>query len=478
MKTRLLLSAVSLLLALFVYFVPNQGFASSADDWSYLFQARLFASGHLYAEDPLYDKANPLQRYVGTNCITDYQGRRFSKYPPGWPLLLAMGSLVGAEWLVAPLLGALLVFLVLTHVERRVGREWVPRGWLLLALCAFFIYTLQSFRSHTATMLGLFAAFLLYEGGKRKAAGGGGRKAEGPELGASDGWAIVAGGALVGYTALIRYVDWIPLALWIVWDLLRRRRFAHLVLFALAFGVVASGNLLYDALLTGSPFVTPTALGIGVGPHDRLAVSWRGFPVTAIRLAGVVYAFPPVIALALVTRRDWRRSPFKVHATLFLMCAALYFFYVAAIGGPGPRYFSAYFPFLVVLAVDAWRSVKAGYGVAWRRLWRYALVAQALASVVFAGVEIRRVYQREDLARTVSRLGPGTKIVVLKGGPRGETWADFTRNPPRLSSAETLYFGVGDGVGLDRLIERFPGRRVLAYEYPGIIRPYRARNGP
>ena len=63
-RTSLLLSAFSLLLALFVYFVPNERFPNSADDWSYLLQARLFASGHVYAEDALYDRAHPLQRYV------------------------------------------------------------------------------------------------------------------------------------------------------------------------------------------------------------------------------------------------------------------------------------------------------------------------------------------------------------------------------------------------------------------------------
>lgn len=459
-STRLLLAAVSLLLALFVYFVPNERFPNSADDWSYLLQARIFASGHLYAEDALYDRAHPLQRYLGTNCVTDYQGRRFSKYPPGWPLLLAAGSALGAEWLVAPLLGALLVFLVLGHVERRVGGEWVKPAWLLLALCAFFTYTLQSFRSHTAAMVCLFGAFLIYESAKRSTAS----RRNGADLAK-----LFASGALVGYVALVRYVDWIPLALWITWDLVRRRRVAGVALFAVAFALLASGNLLYDALLSGHPFATPTALNDPLGPHDHLVVSWRGFEVTGVRLAALFYAFPP--AMVLLSRRYWRRSQLNVNAALFLMSVGVYFFYVAAIGGPGPRYLAAYFPFLVVATVDAWRSMHLQDAGRARRLWRYAIVAQILCSIVFAGIEIRRVYGRTDLARAVERLEPGRKIVILKTGPRGETWADFTRNPPVLSSADVLYFGWGDGVGLDRLVERFPGRRVFVYEYPGVISP-------
>jgi hypothetical protein len=466
-RRRLLLSAFSLLLAVFVYFVPNQRFPNSADDWSYLLQARLFASGHLYAEDALYDKAHPLQRYIGTNCVTDYQGLRFSKYPPGWPLVLAAGSAVGAEWLVGPLLGALLVFLMLGNVERRVGAEWVKPAWLLLALCAFFTYTFQSFRSHTATMLCLFGAFLVYDGGER-----------GTEWRA---WRAFASGALIGYASLVRYVDWIPLAIWIGYDLLRQapqrgcrvgnpaRRVAHVALFASGFALLASGNLLYDALLSGNPLATPTALNGGLGPHDHLVVSWRGFVVTAVRLGAVLYAFPA--ATVLLTRRYWQRSQLRVNGALFLMSTAIYFFYVAAIGGPGPRYLASYFPFLVVATVDAWRRLHLENAARARRLWRYAIVGQIVCSIVFAGIEIRRVYERKDLERSVERLEPGPKIVLLKTGPRGETWADFTRNPTTLSSADVLYFGWGDGVGLDRLIEWFPGRRVFVYEYPSVIYP-------
>ncbi len=460
--TRLLLSALSLLLAVFVYFVPNERFPNSADDWSYLLQARLFASGHLYAEDALYDKAHPLNRYIGTNCVTDDHGRRFSKYPPGWPLLLAGGSALGAEWLVGPLLGALLVFLVLLDVERRVGGEWVKPAWLLLTLCAFFTYTLQSFRSHTATMLCLFAAFLVYDSVR-------------PGTERQANWRVFVSGALIGYASLIRYVDWIPLALWIAYDLLRRRRVAHIALISAGFALLAGGNLLYDALLSGNPFATPTALNSALGPHDHLVVSWRGFVVTGVRLGAVLYAFPPV--LVLLTRRYWQESPLKVNGALFLMSVGVYFFYVAAIGGPGPRYLAAYFPFLVVATVDAWRSMHVEDAGRARRLWRYAIAAQILCSIVFAGIEIRRVYERKDLARAVERLAPGKKIILLKTGPRGETWADSTRNPAALSSAEVLYFGWGDGVGLDPLIERFPGRRVFVYEYPGVIYPRRARVG-
>ena len=48
---RLLPSAIFLIAALLVYFVLARQFPMSGDDYSYLYQARLFASGKMYAED-------------------------------------------------------------------------------------------------------------------------------------------------------------------------------------------------------------------------------------------------------------------------------------------------------------------------------------------------------------------------------------------------------------------------------------------
>src|SRR5690242_17487474 len=103
--TILLLSTLSLLQSLLVCFVLTRRFPSSGDEHSYLFQARLFASGQMYAVDSLYDRDHPLNRYVAAACVTDFHGKRFSEYQPGWPMILALGVATGLEWFVAPLLG-------------------------------------------------------------------------------------------------------------------------------------------------------------------------------------------------------------------------------------------------------------------------------------------------------------------------------------------------------------------------------------
>src|SRR5260370_16986487 len=65
-KKKFLFSLVLFLEALVIAFVLMQRFPPSGDDYSYLYQAKLFASGKMYAEDPLYDEANPLNDCVAT----------------------------------------------------------------------------------------------------------------------------------------------------------------------------------------------------------------------------------------------------------------------------------------------------------------------------------------------------------------------------------------------------------------------------
>lgn len=459
---RLLPSAIFLVAALLVYFVLDRQFPMSGDDYSYLYQARLFASGKLYAEDPLYDRDLPFYDCLATYCFRDDQGHRFSQYPPGWRALLAVGVKLGIPWLVDPLLGAVLVFLMLTYTERQIGKKLVRVTCLLLLLCFFLCYYAASFRAHIATAVCVFIAFLLYDSSERHP--------QRPKL-----W-LFAAGAFLGYSAMIRYLDWIPLALWIGVSLLRRRRLSDVMLFGIGFGLLASGNLVCDALLSGDPFQTPVMLHHSSGIGDRLTVSWTGFVATMVRVANLLWAFPPVLLLVVLWRYQ-ASSKIKMYVALFLMNIAIYFFYPTAIGGPGPRYFLAYFPFLVLAVVDLTDGICHDSSPFARRFWKFAIICLVMCSVVFAAEEAYTMYWRRDLERMAQRLGSGKKIFLLKTGTYRTAAGDLTRNPPVLSSANTLYFKWCDEPERDALLKRFPGRAIFVYEYPGRLYPYNLKRG-
>ena len=76
------------------------------DEHAYLFQAKVFADGKVVAASP------PFARPFQVPFVIDRDGRRFSKYPPGFSFLLALGVLVGLPWIVNALCGALVLVAV------------------------------------------------------------------------------------------------------------------------------------------------------------------------------------------------------------------------------------------------------------------------------------------------------------------------------------------------------------------------------
>jgi hypothetical protein len=76
------------------------------DELAYLYQARVFAGGQVVVDTP-QPSGSFWQPFV-----VDYEGKRFSKYAPGWSGLLALGVLMGAPWWVNAAFAALTVALV------------------------------------------------------------------------------------------------------------------------------------------------------------------------------------------------------------------------------------------------------------------------------------------------------------------------------------------------------------------------------
>ncbi len=89
------------------------------DEFAYLYQARMFARGDLYIDTP-----RPLATYWQPFLVDlDHNGdgireRRFGKYTPGWPMVLAVGELLNASWMLNAWLAMLTIALVY-----RLGRE-------------------------------------------------------------------------------------------------------------------------------------------------------------------------------------------------------------------------------------------------------------------------------------------------------------------------------------------------------------------
>lgn len=75
------------------------------DEYSYVLQARIFASGHWTAPPPPVPSAFQQPHVLSTPRVA-------SKYPPGHALALALGALLGAPWLAVLVLGGITATLI------------------------------------------------------------------------------------------------------------------------------------------------------------------------------------------------------------------------------------------------------------------------------------------------------------------------------------------------------------------------------
>lgn len=125
------------------------------DEVAYLFQARIFARGHIVA-----DIEDPVNAYWQPFVISQQDtGNRFSKYTPGWSAVLAIGERMGQTWVINAFFSALTVAVVY-----RLGREvyTVDVGLIASALVAFSPMALllnASLMSHTSALF-FFTMFM------------------------------------------------------------------------------------------------------------------------------------------------------------------------------------------------------------------------------------------------------------------------------------------------------------------------------
>src|SRR5262245_3142821 len=179
------------------------------DEHANLFQAEVFADGRTSVGVPREPDSFFIPFVVNTGA-----GKRFGKYPPGYPLLLALGAAIGQPWLInslAAALGILGVYLL--------GRDLFDRDTGLLAgalgaVSPMFVLLSGTLLAHATsiTALTLFAwAFVRTR-----------RPSEpSPVLFA------LGAGALLGWAAIIR--PWtalavaLPFGLLALWDVARSR---------------------------------------------------------------------------------------------------------------------------------------------------------------------------------------------------------------------------------------------------------------
>ncbi|MFO7650740.1 MAG: hypothetical protein R6X13_05285, partial [bacterium] len=323
------------------------GIPHITDASAQLFQARVFALGRLFAPSPALPSFFDFKHVIS-------DGRWYSQYPFGHPLMLALGVLAGLPWLVNPLQAAAAV-LALYGLGREVYTERVARiATLLFCLSPFVWFMSGSFMNHTTAMC-WGTLFLLFS--SRLARRGIGN-------------ALLCGLSL-GVVVATRPATALGIALPVaVWLLLRLRRepqlFGRVAAAAGVLGFTGILLLVQNWLTAGAPlrfgytvlhgpghgFVFgPAALGITHTPY-------KGLVHITSNLAGLnryLFEWPIpalLLPLALVvtgTRKAWDWLLLSIPACLLV----IHFFYFFHGYCYGPRFVYEAVPALLLLSARA-----------------------------------------------------------------------------------------------------------------------------
>jgi hypothetical protein len=474
------------------------------DEFANFFQAEVFARGEAAAPAP------PSRDAFFIPFVIVRNGLWFGKYTPGYPLLLALGVLLGAPWIVNALASALALAGLFLLGRDLFGADAGLLAAALGAISPSFVILSGSLLPHPVTM----AELVFFVWALLRARRSGGPRAVGFSLlaGALLGLAVLAR----PWTALGISVPFIGLALIDLGravlggiadrrDILKNplpnagrsglrpyiRTYFPLVAICLC---VCTLLPLYNFAVTGSPFTNTYTLwwpydrigfGAGIGQlgHNTLSLSLinaeRDLSAFETALAGwpAPLGFPLVVLPLALGLLLVPRSRYDFLLLLPPLCLiAAYFAYWARAGEfYGGRYYSEGMPFLWLLAARGLLKFSAGRSAGkWRlRLTRAVLPAFLVWSLAFQILPRfetgRGLYgiSRENIAAT-SALHNALVFIRIR------SWTDYASfswlNSPLLDG-DVIF---ARDTGSDRnaqIIKEFPGREVYYYSPGGALTP-------
>jgi len=132
-------------------------FPSFGDEMNYLFQARILASGKLFVPEP--ERFGEFFKVPWQDLFGD-DGKIWGFHCIGNSLLLALGFLVGAPWIIPPLVGAgTVLFLYLLSLEMYRDRRTSFLVGILCLASQYFLGLMGSFMAHGPTVFFLTVFF-------------------------------------------------------------------------------------------------------------------------------------------------------------------------------------------------------------------------------------------------------------------------------------------------------------------------------
>jgi 4-amino-4-deoxy-L-arabinose transferase-like glycosyltransferase len=456
------------------------------DEQANVFQAKVFAGGDLAVRQP---PAQPHSFYLP--FILDVSGWQFSKYPPGYSLLLTPGVWIDQLWLINAIAAALVVLAVYL-----LGRDLFNATTGLLAaalgvIAPMFVLLSGAFISHVPTMalLTLGAWGFVRSRGMRAARS---TRVDPTARTHPIGFAVLTG-ITFGWAFITR--PWtaiaicLPFVILAVLDLVQRPRAVWRVYgsMLLMFGGIALLLPLYNTAVSGAPFTNTYALwwsmdrlgfGPGIGPMPNghsIYTAAVNFQLDFSELGPMLLGWPSVLGVSLawlavlagllwppLDQRDWA----LIFPPLLLIAAHL-LYWARGSSFYGPRYYAEAMPFLWIVAARGLIKVCA---FKWPRRLVYVALPLLIAWNVVFTIEPRFLegFTRYRIGRADVNAIAAAELQHALIFVRAEDWSDYAHlawlNKPRPATGDLIFVYDFGPLGNARIMEAFPDRQVYYYD--------------
>lgn len=460
---------VGLPLGIFVLYQINQhvlhSFLNSADEHSCYFLAECIRRGKLLVA------SHPLSEFFDVVHVGNRDGKWFSVYPLGWPLIWAVGlELQIVDWL-NPVLSSLSLILFYKAVKRLFHQEAAFLGVLLTFISPFFLFTSASYFSHS-TCLFLISVFL-YAFLKWQDASSEKAKIV---------WAIICTTA-IGYGFTTRYLTMaavaFPFMIYHYWPYLtRKKKFGKaeiigIVIITLFFLSIFVQN----HLVTGKFYKAPNKYDKS---WERLGFSDEYTPLMGLNyiIARFFYLadwcapfFIVIYLISLFQKRSY--SPYQQIFRFGIFTVVIAYFFYFSWGGNqyGPRYYYEGFPFLTFTTAEAliyWWRHRAGDDL------KKFLLGSLLAALATSGYLYHKQAsffeessrQRKALYLLAEETIESPAIVFIRGFLGHKlvmSQEDAVRNSPFLD--ELILYAHDRGDVNQKLMDYYPNREYYFGSY-------------
>lgn len=432
-------------------FVLHQ-FPNSGDEYAYAYQAATLAEGRLS------NPGLPLPDFFQFNYLIQADGKEYSSFPLGWPLLLALAIRLHVPvWLVNPILGTVSLFLIAALGARLHSARVGVLAAGITAVSGFFLFNAASYFSHTFCSVLLLAAACLAARDNR-----------------TRWWIPALIGFFLGWAVLARYFTAVVCAIPVIVLLCRGGGPVGRLLLWCAIGGLPWIAVLaaYNLALNGSPWqltTLPSTVGLWFAPKFAL----RGADILSTQMLRFVLWTPPLLLFIYVyylarAERAVRRG--LIDWMPVLMAAALYPYIERGGNQYGPRFYYETFPFLAIFTTaclfrepalaEKPRRDRVAFG-----LMAASLIVMPLSVLVHAIIEQRVIAERMNPYRMVAAAGLAEAIVLIRGRvgtTRSMGPLDLTRNGIDHDGRVLYALDVGADVNC-QLRTAFPERSLYLY---------------